>query len=249
MSRTTVWIDGQRARLPGSIGAAGTTVPLSPAGEAAASLKALEALAPNPPRPGLHALRVVVGALFARYYMLPWQPRPRQDWVSGARMQAAQTGAGAEPRYAVTDGAWGRGRLAVAMSEALCAGMRLCKMRRLRLLGIEPGYTFALQKHAALIRDGAIATVGLEQADADAAIAHIGLRARRLGRVYRAAGVRRTRRRARRRAARRSRAMRRRSARATLRDRTRRCGPGDASRWVADAARVEWLPAPWDALA
>jgi hypothetical protein len=176
MSRVTIWIDGKCARVLGSPQAC---VTLADSGDTAAALKAIETLAPKPANLGLHALRVVVGAPFVRYYALPWQTLPRpQDWIPGARVQALQTGAGAEVwRYAVTDGTWGHGRLAAAMPEALCAGIaQLCKKRKVQLSGIEPGYTFALQKHAARIRDGAIAIVEVENADGGSAIAHIGLR-------------------------------------------------------------------------
>ncbi|WP_277186134.1 hypothetical protein [Caballeronia sp. BR00000012568055] len=245
-SRTTLWIDGERARV---LDHAGRSVPLSSIGDTAAALKAIEALAPKPARPGLHALRVVVGAPFARYYALPWQALPKPaDWVSMARIQTTQTGAGAEPwRYAVSDGVWGHGRLAAAMPESLCAGIaRLCKSRRLQLSGIEPAYTFALQKHARRIRDGAIAVVTLEPTEGDAALAHIGMRraggwsgfiglpvSGPLDDVLRDAFVL-----------------------CAIEPPERRyvIGPADASRWMASAAApgasmVEWLAAPWDAAA
>lgn len=184
---------------------------------------------------------MVVGAPFVRYYALPWQAAPKpQDWVASARVQAVQTGAGSEVyRYAVSDGAWGQGRLAAAMSEALCAGIeRLCKTRRLQMSGIEPGYTWALQKHARRIRDGAIAIVGLEETEGDAAIAHIGLRRGGGWAGFIALPVTG-------------------ALDDVLRDAFALCadapperryaiGPGDASRWSVAAAGAEWLPAPWD---
>ncbi|WP_232316657.1 hypothetical protein [Candidatus Burkholderia verschuerenii] len=117
ISRATLWIDGRRARLLGT----DASVALADPADAAAALKAIDALAPKPASLGFHALRV-------RYYALPWQPLPKpQDWISGARVQAMQTGAGSEAwRYAVTDGAWRHGRLAAAMPEALCAGINSC---------------------------------------------------------------------------------------------------------------------------
>jgi hypothetical protein len=239
--RTTVWIDGAHARLPGR---AETPVPLAPAGDIAAALRAVEALAPRPARAGLHAMRVVVGAPFARYFALPWQPLPKpDDWIAMARMQALQTGAGAEPwRYAVSDGAWGHGRLAAAMPEALCAGIaRICKARRLQLLGIEPAYTFALQRHARRIRDGTIAVIALEPTEGGAALAQIGLRrgggwsgfialpvSGPLDDVLRDAFV---------------------LCATEPPERRYVIGPGDANRWVAEASQVEWLAAPWSAAA
>ncbi|MDR5788029.1 MULTISPECIES: hypothetical protein [unclassified Caballeronia] len=247
MSRTTIWIDGRHARTFG-----GAPMPLSSANDVAAALKAIETLAPKPANLGLHALRVVVGAPFARYHALPWQPLPKpQDWVAAARVQAVQMGAGTEAwRYAVTDGAWEQGRLAAAISEALCASIeRLCKTRKLQLLGIEPAYTFAMQKHAARIRDGAIAIVALEETERDAAIAHIGLRRGGGWTAFIALPVTRTREGA---------------LDGVLRDAFALCadtpperryvigpggpgGPDARERWSADAALVEWLPAPWDA--
>jgi hypothetical protein len=237
-SRTTIWIDGERAHALHS----SMTTPLSPANDVAAALKALEALAPNPARPGLHALRVVIGAPFVRYHALPWQPLPKpNDWVSIARMQAVQSGAGAEPwRYAVSDGAWGQGRLAAAMSEALCAGIeRMCKARKLQLAGIEPGFTFALNKHARRIRDGAIAIAELEETAGAAALAHIGLRRGgswtgfitlpvpgALDDIWRDAFL---------------------LCNADTPERRYVIGPGAADRWIADTAHVEWLASPWDA--
>ncbi|SAK39993.1 hypothetical protein AWB76_00129 [Caballeronia temeraria] len=245
MSRTTIWIDGRHARGLDTARHARSSVPLDAPNDAAAALKAIEALAPKPAAPGLHALRVVVGAPFARYHALPWQASPKpQDWVPAARVQAVQTGAGGEVwRYAVADGAWGQARLAAAMPEALCAGIeRLCKTRRLQLLGIEPGYTFALRTHARRIRDGAIAIVALEETEGDAAIAQIGLRrgggwigfiALPVSRAYGG------------------------SLDNVLRDafalfgdappeRRYVIGPGAGERWAADAAPGEWLRAPWD---
>lgn len=239
-SRTTLWIDGERAHALDSP----VTTPLSPAGDVAAALKAIEALAPAPARPGLHVLRVIVGAPFVRYHALPWQPLPKpDDWVSAARMQAVQAGAGAEPwRYAVSDGVWGRGRLAAAMSEAFCAGIeRICKARKLQLAGIEPGYTFALHRHARRIRDGAIAIAGLEETAGAAAIAHIGFRhgggwtgfvtlpvPGALDDLWRDAFA---------------------LCNADAPERRYVIGPGAADRWIANAAQVEWLAAPWDASA
>ncbi|MDR5830564.1 hypothetical protein P9250_22060 [Caballeronia sp. LP006] len=241
MPRVTLWVDGERVRESGVASNVNTEALTTP-GDTAAALKAIEALAPKPARPGLHGLRVVVGAPFVRYYALPWRPHPKpEQWVSMARMQAVQAGAGAEPwRYAVTDGAWQQGRLAAAMPEALCAGIeRLCKTRRLQLLGIEPGFTFAMQKHARHIRDANIAVVELEQAASGAAIAHIGLRrgggwsgfialpvAGPLDDVLRDAFV---------------------LAATEPPERCYAIGPGAADRWVADATLVEWLAAPWEA--
>lgn len=248
MSRTTLWVDGQHAHALKPARDADAPLPLSTPGDVAAALAAIETLAPKPASPGLHALRVVVGAPFACYYALPWQALAKpQDWVPAARALALRSGAGGEAwRYAVSDGAWGQGRLAAAIPEALCAGIeRLCKKRRLQLLGIEPGYTFALQKHAPRIHDGAIAIVELEQAQGDAAIAHIGVR--RGGGwtafiglpVFRATGG---------------------GLDDVLRDAFALCvdapperryviGPRDARHWAADASLIEWLPSPWDGAA
>jgi hypothetical protein len=241
MSPATIWIDGQCAHTLTSLAHADSFALLTTTGDVTAALKAIETLAPNPQRPGLHALRVVVGAPFVRYFALPWQPQPKpQDWVSSARLIATQTGVGNEPwRYAVSDGAWGQGRLAAAMPEPLCAGIeRLCKTRKLLLRGIEPAYTFALQQRARSIRDGAIAIVELEGSKPDEAIAHIGLRERGGWTSFIALPV----------------------AGAlddVLRDAFALCagqaperryviGPGDARRWNADATQIQWLSAPWD---
>jgi len=237
-ANATIWIDGQRARaLP-----AGSSESLKTAGDVAAALHAIETLAPRAQPLPLRGLRVVVGAPFARYFALPWQAVPKpQDWVPFARVQALQTGVGSEAwRYAVADDAWGRGRLAVAMPEALCAGIeRLCKTRRLRVLGIEPAYTFALQKHMRRIRDGAIAIVGLETSGDDAALAHIGVRERGGWRSFITLPVTG-------------------ALDDVLRDafalsggaypeRRYVIGPDDPGRWTEDAAQLEWLRAPWDA--
>ncbi|SAK75370.1 hypothetical protein AWB75_04241 [Caballeronia catudaia] len=242
MSRATIWLDGERARTLNSSPGLPIATPLSPSGDVAAALKAIEALAPRPARPGLHTLRVIVGAPFARYHALPWQPLPKpEDWVSVARMQAVQWGAGAEPwRYAVADGAWGRGRLAAAMPEALCAGIeRLCKTRKLQLGGIVPGYTFALGQHARRIRDGAIAIAELEETAGAAALAHIGFRRGGGWTGFVALPVPGT-------------------LDDLWRDALALCaidaperhyviGPGAADRWIADRSRTQWLAAPWDA--
>ncbi|WP_232316658.1 hypothetical protein [Candidatus Burkholderia verschuerenii] len=114
---------------------------------------------------------------------------------------------------------------------------QLCKKRKLQLSGIEPAYTFALQKHAARIRDGAIAIVELEASEGDAAIAHIGLRRGGGWTAFIALPVSA-------------------SLDDTLRDAFALCadtpperryviGPGELSRF-AETAHVEWLRAPWD---
>ncbi|SPB18703.1 hypothetical protein NOV72_05905 [Caballeronia novacaledonica] len=237
MSRTTILLEGGRAGTPGTARTADAFAP----GDVAAALKAIETLAPKPSGPGLHTLRVVAGAPFARYHVLPWQPLARpQDWLAAARVQAMQTGAGGEPsRFAVTDGGWRCARLAAAMPEALCAGIeKLCKTRRLMLSGIEPGYTFALQRHAARIRDGSIAIVTLDATDDGAAIAQIGLRrgggwtgfialpvAGTLDDVLRDAFT---------------------LCADVLPERRYVIGPGDGARWSAQAAGIEWLPSRWD---
>jgi hypothetical protein len=242
LSPVTIWLDGQCARTFGANGRTDTVVPLSTAGEVTAALKAIEALAPKPQRPGLHTLRVLVGMPFVRFYALPWQALPRpEDWVSSARAQAVRTGVGNESwRYAVSDGVWGGARLAAAVPDALCVGIeRLCKTRKLQLLGIEPGYTFALQRHGKQIRDGEIAIVELEEIDNDEAVAHIGLRAGGNWTAFITLPVTGT-------------------LDEVLRDAIALCaprpperryviGPGDGSRWSADTAQIEWLRAPWDA--
>jgi hypothetical protein len=242
IDRTTLWIDGERVRV-----LKGTSMPLANAAETASALKAVEALAPKPAKRGLHMLRVIVGAPFVRYYALPWQPLPKpEDWIPLARMQALQTGAGGEPwRYAIPDGAWGQGRLAAAMPEALCAGIEhLCKTRKLLLGGIEPAYTVAMQKHANRIRDGAIAIVQLEPNDAGSAIAHIGLRRGGGWSGFIALPVVD-------------------SLDEVLRDAFVLCGVAhperryvisaggerDAARWRGQASQAEWLAAPWDTAA
>ncbi|WP_175939720.1 hypothetical protein [Caballeronia sp. BCC1704] len=236
-SRTTILLEGGRARVPGTARIAGPFTP----GDAAAALKAIETLAPKPAGFGLHMLRVVAGAPFARYHALPWQPLPKpQDWVALARVQAMQTGAGNEAsRFAVTDENWQRGRLAAAMPEALCSGIeKTCKTRRLMLSGIEPAYTFALQRHAARIRDGSIAIVTLDTVDDGAAIAQIGLRNRGGWTGFIALPVAGT-------------------LDDVLRDAFALCadvpperryviGPGDGARWLAQAPGIEWLRVPWD---
>jgi hypothetical protein len=241
MSRATIWIDGRSARVLNSPPHATFIALLTTYGELAAALKAVETLAPKPQRRGLHALRVVVGAPFVRYFALPWQPQPKpQDWVSSARLIATQTGVGNEPwRYAVSDGAWGQGRLAAAIPEPLCAGIeRLCKTRKLLLRGIEPAYTFALQQRGRSIRDGAIAIVELEESAPDEAIAHIGLRARGGWTSFIGLPVAG-------------------ALEDVLRDAVALCagqsperryviGPGDVRRWRVDATQIEWLSAPWD---
>ncbi|WP_250450625.1 hypothetical protein [Caballeronia sp. ATUFL_M2_KS44] len=238
-SRTTILLEGGRARVPGSPRDAESFA----RGDVAAALEAIETLAPKPSRPGLHTLRVVAGAPFARYYALPWQPSPKpRKWIDAARVKAMQTGAGGETsRFSVTDGGWRCGRLAAAMPEALCAGIeKMCKGRKLVLSGIEPAYTFALQRHAARIRDGSIAIAVLEATDADggAVIAQIGLRRDGGWAGFIALPV----------------------AGAlddVLRDAFTLCadvpperryviGPGDGVRWSAQAAGVEWLRAAWD---
>ncbi|MDR5853882.1 hypothetical protein P9239_14680 [Caballeronia sp. LZ062] len=236
-SRTTILLEGGRARVPGT---ARSADPFTP-GDVAAALKAIETLAPKPSGFGLHVLRVVAGAPFARYHALPWQPLARpQDWIPAARVQSLQTGAGSETsRFAATDGNWRCGRLAAAMPEALCSGIgKMCKARRLMLGGIEPGYTFALQRHAARIRDGSIAIVALETVDDGATVAQIGLRngggwtgfitlplAGTLDDVLRDAFA---------------------LCADTPPARRYVIGPGDGTRWSAQAAGIEWLRAPWD---
>ncbi|WP_244848115.1 hypothetical protein [Caballeronia sp. SL2Y3] len=237
VSRTTILLEGARARVPGTARSAGSFSP----GDVPAALKAIETLAPKPSRLGLHALRVVAGAPFARYHALPWQPLAKpQDWIAAARVQSLQTGAGSEPsRFAATDGNWRCPRLVAAMPEALCAGIeKMCKTRRLMLSGIEPAYTFALQRHAARIRDGSIAIVALETVDEGAAVAQIGLRngggwtgfialpvAGTLDDVLRDAFV---------------------LCADTPPARRYVIGAGDGARWSAEAPGIEWLRAPWD---
>lgn len=48
MSRTTIWLDGQRARTLGAGHRAQTSISLAAPGDVAAALKAIEALAPKP---------------------------------------------------------------------------------------------------------------------------------------------------------------------------------------------------------
>lgn len=179
-SRSAIWLDGGRGCLLDASGRSLKTVPLGKPGEVPAALAALETLAPRPEKPGLHLVRLLLGAPFVRYFALPWRALPKPgDWVSLARAQFMRDGAqGAEGwRFVVPDEGWGHGRLAVAVPETLCAGVvRLCKQRKLLLQAIEPGYTYALARHARHIEDGAIAVVELEDTDPRAGIAHIGFR-------------------------------------------------------------------------
>lgn len=179
-SRAALWIDGERGCVLGVSGAGERALPLTSSGDVTAAMAVLEALAPRPAKPGLHTLRVIVGAPFVCYFSLPWRPLPTPtDWVAQARVHFARSGFGnpAGWRFIVPDAAWGKSRLAAAMPEALCAGIeRMCGARKLRAPSIEPGYVRACTDCAARIEDGRIAVVELEDIDADGAIAHCGFR-------------------------------------------------------------------------
>lgn len=183
-SSVEIWLDGERGCTLGTSGTSGPcaqAMPLASSGDVAAALAVVGALAQTPAKPGLHTLRVIVGAPFVCYFPLPWRPLPTpEEWIAQARTQFARGGFGnpAGWRFVVPDAAWGQSRLAAAMPEALCAGIeRLCGARKLRIAAIEPGYVRACTDCAARIEDGRIAVVELEDLDAYCAIAHCGFRA------------------------------------------------------------------------
>lgn len=242
-SRASIWLDGEHARLFEPGGRQLAAVPLKSAGDVGSALAALDSLITKPARPGWHSLRVLLGAPFVRYFVLPWRPLPQPaDWVSLARAQFVREGPGGADgwRFAVPDGRWGNGRLAVAAPEPLCVDIvRLCKSRKLRLAAIEPAFIHALSKHLRRIHDGAIAVVELEQVDAGFAIAHIGFREHRqwtgfitlpatgsVEDVMRDAMVLCT---------------------AAVPERTYVIAPPGLQTWAMQSPGAQWLPSPWDA--
>ncbi|MCM3606043.1 hypothetical protein [Cupriavidus pauculus] len=179
-SQSTLWVDGHHAALLGPSGKVLHRLELPNVADVPAALTAMEAVVARPRMRGMHGLRVVLGAPFARYLVLPWQALPRPgDWITLARRQFMQAGlSGVEAwRFVVPDGSWGQSRLAAAVPEALCGGVaRLCKSRGMQLTAIEPAFMLGLSTQASRVRDGAIAVVELEPVAADVAVAHIGFR-------------------------------------------------------------------------
>jgi hypothetical protein len=126
------------------------------------------------------------------------------------------------------------------MPDPLCVEVaRLCKVHRLQLSGIEPGFTHALARNGKRIQDGAIVVIALEEVEAGFAIAHIGFRSQRqwVGFVSLPASG---------------------SVADVLRDAITLCAvpPPDRTyvmspvalrKWVAESPATQWLPTPWDA--
>jgi len=242
-SQSTVWLDGHRACRFGAAGQAEAVFPLASPYEIAAALPALDAMLPNPQRPGVHRLRLLVGAPFACYFALPWRALPRPvDWLPLARMQFVQGGVGGAEswRFDIQDNGWGRPRLAAAVPELLCEHLtRLCKQHKISLHAVEPAYTYAVAQHRRHIADGEIAVVELEEMETRGAyVANIGFRSHGhwSGFVTLPAVD---------------------SLDAVLRDAASLCdappperiyiiAPVSADRRAADASRTHWLQAPWD---
>jgi hypothetical protein len=241
-SRSTVWLDGERARLLDASGRSLNAVALRKAGDVPAALDALEQIVPKPAKPGVHTLRTLIGTPFVRYFAVPWRPLPTPpDWVSLARAQFVREGTlGTDTwRFAAPDGQWGRSRLAVAMPDPLCAGIAgVCKTRKLQLSAIEPAFTHAVAKCARRIEDGPIAVIELEDVDTQYAIAHIGFRRDRqwIGFISLPAPG---------------------SVENALRDATVLCTVQRPERvyvisaprlrpWITESADIQWLAAPWE---
>ncbi len=183
-SRHVVYIEDDCVRLRAAGGPSRMKSALAVAGDVAAALAAIESLLatalPGPRRRGLHRIEVVVSGAFACYFVLPWAPLPRPvDWLASARTRFVLDGLGAPEawRFSVEDAPWGCTRLAVAVPEALCAGIAgLCKAQALRLVRIEPAFTRAMSRHAAHIEDGSMAIIEIEERAGRRSVAHVGFR-------------------------------------------------------------------------
>lgn len=241
-SQSTLWLDGHHGALLGASGAVLRSLALDNVADIPCAIKTMEGLVTRPKARGIHGLKLVVGAPFVRYLVLPWQPLPKPaDWVTVARRQFVQAGlTGVEQwRFVVPDGTWGESRLAAAVPEALCAGVaRICKARGMQLGGIAPAFMLGLATQARRVRDGAIAVVELEPIAPEAAIAHIGFRQQgrwtaftalpvlgAFGDVMRDASV---------------------LCAAALPERTYVIASEAGWKMVAGTAHTEWLQAPWD---
>lgn len=184
-NQSTLWLDGTRACVLGPAGGILRNLPLDAAGDVAAALKVLDSLIVKSEKTllGVPRLRVLLGAGFVQYVVVPWQSGPPNarpaDWIPLARRQLVQHGvAGGESwRLAISDGPWGQSRLAVAVPEPLCAGIqRLGKARGMRAIAIEPAFTLGVASYARRMHEGEIAIVELEPAGAHTALAQIGFR-------------------------------------------------------------------------